>query len=150
MWVVWLICFRLRDQIPQICYMIADMLLSAPPCAPNPGRWLKLYASLNFYVLGCSLNWTLIHLIRRGWSQFLDEAAISAMFTEGELNGHDEHSEDPSIKMGKRKSRVQLMINDYMFVRVRGPTYPPRPPHQRAPNPNPNPTTPRSHLRCCI
>ena len=114
-----LICCR-GDIILQVCYMIADVVFPSPPTCPVPSRWTKVFACMDFFVLAASCHFMLVHLIRLGWGKLLDDASISALFTSEELSGLDEQSCDPSVKMGKRKARVQALLDDHMMVRGRG------------------------------
>ena len=112
-----LICCRV-DIILKVCYTIADVVFPAPPSCPTPSRWTKVYACMDFFVLAASCHFMLGHLIRLGWGKLLDDASIGALFTSEELASHDDTS-DPTIKMGKRKARVQALLDDSMMVRGR-------------------------------
>ena len=100
--------------------MIADVVFAAPPCCPVPSRWTKFYSCMDFIVLASSCHFMLIHVIRLGWGKLLNDASIIALFTPDEIGGLHERSDDPDAKMGKRKSRVQNMLDDYMMVGGRG------------------------------
>ena len=74
---------------------------------------------MDFFILGCACNYLLINIINIGWKKLLDDATIMALFTDEELKGREEAGLDDTVKLGRRKARVQSILDSVTLVEVR-------------------------------